>query len=68
MEKLDAAIAKSDVKEVAIIHCNNEEEVTKWQSELEASYPAIHFMKTPLSAAVGVHAGEGTIGLTWVRE
>lgn len=68
MEKLDAAIAKSDVKDVAIIHCNNDEEVTKWQSELEASYPAIHFMKTPLSAAVGVHAGEGTIGLAWVRE
>lgn len=67
-EKLDAAIAKSAVKEVAIIHCNNDEEVTKWQAELEASYPAIHFVKTPLSAAVGVHAGEGTIGLTWVRE
>lgn len=68
MEKLDAAIAKSAVKEVAIIHCNNDDEVVKWQEELELKYPAIHFMKTPLSAAVGVHAGEGTIGLAWVRE
>lgn len=68
LEKLDAAIAKSGVSEVAMIHCNNEEMIESWQEELQQSYPAINFVSTPLSAAVGVHAGEGTIGLAWVRD
>lgn len=67
VERLQEAIAESAVEEVAIIHCNNAEGVAVWQQELQQSFPAIRFIPTSLSAAVGVHAGEGTMGLAWVR-
>lgn len=68
IEKLERAILKSPVKEAAIIHCNNEAGAIEWKKELLKDFPSIQFTPTPLSACVGVHAGEGTLGLTWVRE
>lgn len=68
IEKLQRAIEKSSVKEVAIINCNNEHGANEWKKELRAQFPTITFTPTALSACVGVHAGEGTLGLTWVRE
>lgn len=65
---LEEAIAKSGVSEVAVINCNNDAGAREWKKELEQQFPAIHFIPTPLSACVGVHAGEGTLGLSWVRD
>ena len=56
------------IPEVAVIHCNNEEGALNWKTILERSYPLITFHVMPLSACVGVHAGEGTLGLSWVRQ
>ncbi|MBQ0140761.1 MAG: DegV family protein [Kurthia sp.] len=67
IEKLQVAMKQSAVEEVAIIHCNNSEGVASWKAELQESFPEIRFIPTSLSAAVGVHAGEGTMGLAWVR-
>lgn len=67
VDSLDQAVRESGVEQVAIIHCNNEKGAQEWKDELVSIYPNIEFILTPLSAAVGVHAGEGTIGLTWVR-
>lgn len=66
-DKLQQALEKSPVKEVAIINCNNEAGAIEWKKELQQQFPNITFTPTPLSACVGVHAGEGTLGLTWVR-
>ncbi|WP_332646751.1 DegV family protein [Lysinibacillus sp. 54212] len=68
VDTLDKAVKQSGVEQVAIIHCNNEMAAQEWKEELLVDYPSIEFILTPLSAAVGVHAGEGTIGLTWVRK
>ncbi len=51
---------------MAVIHCNNAEGAKCWQTSLEKAYPLITFHILPLSACVGVHAGEGTLGLSWV--
>lgn len=67
LNQLDAAIAKSGVDEAVIIHCNNEDAANAWKQELEAKYPNISFLTTELTAIVGLHAGEGTLGLTWIR-
>lgn len=67
VDTLEEAVQKSGVEQVAIIHCNNEKGAQEWKDELVKIFPAIEFILTPLSAAVGVHAGEGTLGLTWVR-
>ena len=55
------------VTEVAIIHCNNEQGAEKWHEELKIAFPTVTFIVTELSICVGVHAGEGTLGLSWVQ-
>lgn len=60
-------VAQAGVDEAAIINCNDERTANAWKAELQAQFPQTKFITIPLSAAVGVHAGEGTIGLTWVR-
>ncbi|MFJ3387464.1 DegV family protein [Lysinibacillus sp. NPDC086135] len=64
---LNTDLEKSIIPEVAIIHCNDEEGATAWKKALENEYPHINFSVLPLSACVAVHAGEGTLGLSWVR-
>ena len=68
IEKLQRATEKSPVYKAAIINCNNEQGAMEWKKELQQQFPKITFTPTPLSACVGVHAGEGTLGLAWVRE
>ena len=64
---LDEALSKESISEIAVINCNNRTGAQNWIQELKVKYPTIQFTPTELSAAVGVHAGEGTLGLTWVR-
>lgn len=55
------------IKEAAVLHCNNEEGAKAWREQLQQLFPQVNFLLLPLSACVGVHAGEGTTGLTWIR-
>ena len=56
------------INEVAIIHCQNEKDAIQWKEELQMEFPALNFLTLPISACIAVHTGEGTIGLSWVRE
>lgn len=64
---LSEDLQKSSFSEVAIVHCNNELEAKDWKEELQDRFPSIRFITIPLSAAIAVHTGEGTTGLSWVR-
>lgn len=64
---LDNALKTSNIPEVAVIHSNNESGANEWLKQLQQQYTNIKFIALPLSACVGVHAGEGTLGLSWVR-
>lgn len=68
IDKLNAAIASSTIREVAVIHTNDEAAAVAWEKELKVVYPNINFVITELSAVVGALTGEGTVGLAWVRE
>lgn len=57
----------SNVPEVAVINCNNTTDARTWKEELLLEFPKLKVIVLPLSACVGVHAGEGTTGLSWVR-
>lgn len=61
-------LSRSTIKEVAIIHGNNEQDAMLWKAELQVEFPSIQFLLVPLSASISVHTGEGTIGLSWVRD
>ena len=64
---LRSDIEKGIVPEVAVIHCNNTKDAESWKEELLQEFPKLNVLVLPLSACVGVHAGEGTTGLSWVR-
>ncbi|ANU12084.1 degV family protein [Planococcus antarcticus DSM 14505] len=54
------------VPEVAVIHCNNADDAEIWKHELLQEFPSLRVQVVALSVCVGVHAGEGTTGLSWV--
>lgn len=65
-EALRADMAAGTVPEVAAIHCNNAADAEIWKNELLEEFPDLKVEVVQLSVCVGVHAGEGTTGLSWV--
>lgn len=65
---LRADMDKGTVPEVAVIHCNNAPDAELWRDELVQEFPTLKVQVVPLSVCVGVHAGEGTTGLSWVTD
>ncbi|MFD1030083.1 DegV family protein [Metaplanococcus flavidus] len=66
MNALRADMAAGAVPEVAAIHCNNAADAESWKNELLQEFPDLKVQVVQLSVCVGVHAGEGTTGLSWV--
>lgn len=46
---------------------NVTDKAKEWKKELEAEYPSIPITVGEISSTIGVHAGEGTIALTWTH-
>ena len=63
---LRADMDKGTVPEVAVIHCNNARDAEIWKNELLQEFPTLKVQVASLSVCVGVHAGSGTTGLSWV--
>lgn len=63
---LRADMVKGTVPEVAVINCNNASDAKIWKNELLQEFPTLKVQVVSLSVCVGVHAGEGTTGLSWV--
>jgi DegV family protein with EDD domain len=63
---LRSDMEKGFVPEVAVINCNNATDSEIWKKELLQEFPTLKVEVVPLSVCVGVHAGEGTTGLSWV--
>lgn len=66
MDALRADMAAGSVPEVAVNHCNNAADAEIWKNELLQEFPDLKVQVVQLSVCVGVHAGEGTTGLSWV--
>lgn len=64
---LRADMERGSVPEVAVINCNNATDSEIWKEELLQEFPNLKVEVVALSVCVGVHAGEGTTGLSWVR-
>ncbi|WNS73935.1 DegV family protein [Bacillus sp. DTU_2020_1000418_1_SI_GHA_SEK_038] len=53
------------IKEAYLLYGLHESEAVKWKDELIVEFPEIAFEPYPLGAAIGVHAGENTLGISW---
>ena len=65
IQLLRNAHEKKTLKEAYILYGLHEEEALKWKEELIQEFPEIDFGHYPLGSAIGVHAGENTLGINW---
>jgi DegV family protein with EDD domain len=57
-----------NIKTVFILTGKAEEQSLSIQDQIRSISPEIEIVSGPLGSAIGVHAGAGTIALTWFRE
>lgn len=57
----------SRINEASIIHANCPDRAEEWRAELSVLHPNISFTTTMLSPVPGTHAGQGSLGLSWIR-
>lgn len=63
-------VLKEDIKKirkVCIMHANNEEEAKQMEQEITSSHPSLQTEIMTFIPVVGIHAGEGTIAMSWIR-
>ncbi|MEH7391579.1 DegV family protein [Bacillus sp. JJ1503] len=65
IQLLRKAHQQKPIKEAYILYGLHESEALKWKDELIVEFPEIAFQPYPLGAAIGVHAGENTLGISW---
>lgn len=61
------AYEKKPLKEVFLLYGLRPEEAEKWKEELQAEFPGVKFGCYSLGATIGVHAGEHTLGISWLN-
>jgi len=67
--KLAKAIDAADYPlRVTIENGNNPKMQAEWTADLEASFPGIKIDEGEIGPVVGVHVGEGVMGLIWARD
>ncbi|MDY1543595.1 DegV family protein [Lactiplantibacillus pentosus] len=67
--KLAAAIDAADYPlRVTIENGNNPKLQAEWTADLKASFPDLTIDEGEIGPVVGVHVGEGVIGLIWARD
>lgn len=65
---LQEDVRSGDQFKAAIIHANREEDATDWKKELEQQFPSVEFDISYFGPVIGVHLGEGSMGLGWVKK
>src|SRR5690606_31617171 len=65
---LKSAIEKNDIDEIHILYGLDDSKTDAWKQEIRKFVPETISLKTcPLGVAIGVHAGEHTIGISWLN-
>ena len=64
----DLANERRPIKEAYILYGLHDTEALKWKEELAKELSEITFSIYPLGAAIGVHAGENTLGISWFND
>ncbi|MCR8965322.1 DegV family protein [Brevibacillus halotolerans] len=68
LAQLDQAMQKQQIKNVQILHGNVMEKAQALKKRIKEKYQDVEVMIGPISSTIGVHAGQGTIALSWINE
>lgn len=64
----EEAIEQADYPiKATIIHAYSEEEGKAFKKRLEEKFPTVPFTISHVGPVIGVHAGEGAVGLSWTK-
>ena len=53
---------------VIVVDGNDAKLGDKWLKELQHDYPTVKFERGVIGAYIGVHTGDGAMGLIWARD
>ncbi len=67
-ELIHEDIKPEDKATISVIHANREEEAKEYADELQKDYPNSEIIISYFGPVIGTHLGEGSIGLTWIKE
>ncbi|WP_449536652.1 DegV family protein [Ferdinandcohnia sp. Marseille-Q9671] len=65
---LKEAISKNTVDEVYILYGLDDSKTNEWKGKIREFAGDIKIGSYPLGVAIGVHAGENTIGISWMNK
>lgn len=66
---LKDAIGKNQIEEVYILYGLDDSKTKEWEQQIREFVPdTISIKACPLGVAIGVHAGENTIGISWMNK
>ncbi|RXT06300.1 DegV family protein [Ammoniphilus sp. CFH 90114] len=68
LDLFDEAYQKNRITGIQIMHGNVPAKAEEWRKELQALYPDLEIFVGEVSSTIGVHAGEGTVALTWTNQ
>ncbi|MCC5896201.1 MAG: DegV family protein [Alkalibacterium sp.] len=54
--------------QATVVHAYCESEARQFMNQLESKYPTVRFNFSFLGPVVGVHTGEGAIGMSWTKD
>ncbi|WP_349408644.1 DegV family protein [Pseudalkalibacillus sp. SCS-8] len=61
-------VDREDEVTISVIHANREEEAKEYAEQLKELYPNAEVIISYFGPVIGTHLGEGSIGLTWIKE
>ena len=68
-ETLRQSLAEVDYPVRAIVVDGNDAKLgDKWLKDLQAEYPTVKFERGVLGAFIGVHTGDGAMGVLWAHD
>lgn len=67
LDLLQQAHQETPISTLQIMHGNVAGKAEEWRAELENQYTDIPVTVGEISSTIGVHAGEGTVALTWTH-
>ncbi|MCF6410141.1 DegV family protein [Pseudalkalibacillus salsuginis] len=67
-ELIHENLGKDETAQISVIHANREEEAKGYSEELRRDFPNAEVIITYFGPVIGTHLGEGSIGLTWIKE
>ncbi|WP_440897234.1 DegV family protein [Amphibacillus sp. Q70] len=67
-QKVEEVYKTGNIKELGIMHAGAKEIANQWKEELKKLHKNLKIKIEPLVPVAGIHAGHGTMAISWLKE